>query len=221
MKKGLFITFEGPEGSGKSTICNEIYKWLSDLIKDNKINYSQVLKTREPGGNNNKLCESIRQLILSDDYALSPLTETLLLAAARSHHLTTTILPALDNNQIVLCDRFIDSSYVYQGLSTNIGIDTVISINKIATSNILPDLTLILMVDAEIGLNRIKTNNRETNKIDLRPIEYHKQIENNYLKLKQFDSKNRIRYINANINSIDTILNNCKEEILKYIYGIK
>lgn len=219
MNKGLFITIEGPEGSGKSTISKYLYEWLIDLIKTKSINFSGVIKTREPGGFNNKLSEEIRNIILSDDYNMSVLTEALLFAASRSNHLFETILPALNNNEIVLCDRFVDSSYVYQGFNSDLGIDKVIAINNIATMNIMPDLTLILMVDAEVGLKRIKDNNREINKIDLKPLEYHKQIEKYYKELKQYDLNERIVYIDTNFKSIDTILNNCKEVILKYIHG--
>ncbi len=221
MKKGFFISFEGPEGSGKSTISNKIYEWLIDLIKNKSINFSGVLKTREPGGYNNKFCEDIRKIILSDEYEISNLTEALLFAASRSQHINDTIIPALEKNEIVVCDRYIDSSYVYQGLSSTLGIDKIITINEIATSKLLPDLTLILMVDAKIGLNRIKINNREINKIDLKPLEYHKKIEKYYHDLKKYDFSNRIVYIDANIDSIDTILDNCKEVILKYIHGHK
>lgn len=221
MKQGLFITIEGPEGSGKSTISNYLYQWLIDLIDSKSINFSGVLKTREPGGYNNKLCEDIRNLILSDEYDIPTLTEAFLFAASRTYHLYSTIIPALKNNEIVLCDRYVDSSYVYQGLNSEIGIDKIIEINKLAIGDQLPDLTLILMVDAEIGLQRIRDNNRETNRIDLKPLEYHQQIVNYYKELIKFDNTNRIIYIDCNNASIDTILNNCKEVILKYIHGDK
>lgn len=221
MNNGLFISLEGPEGSGKSTIINKLYEWLAELIENKSINFFGVIKTREPGGYNNKLCEDIRNLILSDSYDIPPLTDALLFAASRSYHLESTIIPALEKNYIVLCDRFVDSSYVYQGFSTSLGVEKVIQINKLATNNILPNLTLVLMVSAEVGLERIKINNRETNKIDNKPIEYHKKIEEYYRELAKIDCENRIHYIDANSSSINTILDNCKEVILKYIHGHK
>lgn len=221
MNNGLFISLEGPEGSGKSTIINKLYEWLTELIENKSINFFGILKTREPGGHNNKLCEDIRKLILSDLYDIPPLTDALLFAASRSYHLESTIIPALKKNYIVLCDRFVDSSYVYQGFSTSLGVEKVIDINKIATNNIFPNLTLVLMVNAEVGLERIKINNRQTNKIDNRPLEYHKKIEGYYHELSRIDHLNRIHYIDANSNSINTILDNCKEVILKYIHGHK
>ena len=218
MNNGLFISFEGPEGSGKSTITKKIYEWLTNLSNDNKINYKKVILTREPGGYNNNLSEDIRKLIFSNKYDIPHLTEALLFAAARSSHVINTILPALNKNYIIVCDRYIDSSYVYQGFVNNLNINDIIAVNNIATLNIKPNITIVLMIDAQTGLNRIFSNNRETNKIDLKGIEYHQKVVNYYHKLSEFNNDNRIKYVDTTNKSIDDVFNECQKLILKYIY---
>lgn len=142
-----FITLEGVEGSGKSTIIN--------FIKDSLEKSGQkVVVTREPGGID--IAEQIRSVILDrNNTKMEGRTEALLYAAARRQHLVEKVIPALKAGNIVLCDRFIDSSLAYQGYARGLGINEVYSVNKFAIEDVMPDLTLYLDLDPQIGLNRI------------------------------------------------------------------
>lgn len=133
MKKGLFIVFEGGEGTGKTTAIDAIYDWITE-------NNFECIKTREPGGI--KISEQIRQVILSkDNKEMDAKTEALLYAAARRQHLVEKVIPALNQGVIVLCDRFIDSSLAYQGYARNLGMEEVLSINKFAIGEYMPDIS--------------------------------------------------------------------------------
>ena len=143
----MFITFEGPDGSGKSTIIKKLYE---KLVKEGY----DILLTREPGGT--PISEKIRDIILDNNNTnLDYRTEALLYAASRRQHLVEKIWPALKRGEIVLCDRYLDSSLAYQGYARGIGIEEVYSINLFATDNQLPDVTFFFDLNAEEGLNRI------------------------------------------------------------------
>lgn len=169
MKKGLFIVFEGGEGTGKTTAIESIYDWI--LEKGLK-----CIKTREPGGI--KISEEIRQVILNkDNIKMDGRTETLLYAAARRQHLVEKVIPALDEGYVVLCDRFIDSSLAYQGFARGLGIDEVMSINKFAIGEYMPDLSILFDLEPKIGLERIcKSEEREINRLDLEKIDFHEKV---------------------------------------------
>ena len=145
-----FITIEGPEGSGKTTVIK--------AIADQLIARFDVVCTIEPGGI--KISEDIRKILLDEANVMDYRTEALLFAASRRQHLVEKVLPALQKGEIVICDRFIDSSLAYQGYARRIGMDEIRSINEFAIEGKYPDLTLYLKVSAEIGLNRIKDNSR-------------------------------------------------------------
>lgn len=174
--KGLFISFEGTEGSGKTSVIKKVKEHFADL------GYT-VLVTREPGGI--RISEKIRDILLSKEHAeMDSRTEALLFAASRRQHLVEKIIPALERGNLVLCDRFVDSSLVYQGFARNIGIDEVYAINRFAIGDLLPDRTLFVDVRPEVGLARVfKTPNREVNRLDLETINFHKQIYDGYLEL--------------------------------------
>ena len=147
MNRGWFITFEGPDGSGKTTISNNVYQQL-------KTEGFDVIYTREPGGI--EIAEKIRDIILDPkNTAMDKKTEALLYAASRRQHLVEKILPALKENKIVICDRFVDSSLAYQGVGREIGIKEVLSINEFAIEGTYPDLTIFLDIDPLKGLSRI------------------------------------------------------------------
>nr|WP_263314370.1 dTMP kinase [Mammaliicoccus sp. Marseille-Q6498] len=183
---GQFITFEGPEGSGKTTVIHKIHERLN---KD-----YDVLMTREPGGI--KISEAIRALLLDSDDEMDERTEALLFAAARRQHLVEKILPQLNNGGIVLCDRFVDSSLSYQGYAREIGVEEVKAINEFAIENLYPDLTLYFDVPAEVGLNRIKDNQRDANRLDKEKIEFHHKVTDGYQKLIA-EYPDRIKVIDA------------------------
>ncbi|MCA1042411.1 dTMP kinase [Bacillus infantis] len=173
MDKGIFITAEGPEGAGKTTIINMLASGLAD-------EGYKVMQTREPGGI--EIAEQIRAVILdTKNTAMDPRTEALLYAAARRQHLAEKVQPALDEGYIVLCDRFIDSSLAYQGYARGLGIDEVYSINHFAIEGMMPELTLYFDIDPASGLQRIGRNEgREVNRLDLESLEFHNKVREGY-----------------------------------------
>jgi len=186
---GLFISFEGTEGSGKTSIIKEVEKhFVNKGI--------QVLTTREPGGI--RISEKIRDILLDKNHTeMDAKTEALLFAASRRQHLVEKIIPALNEGKLILCDRFVDSSLVYQGIARNLGVDQVFQINQFAIENLLPTLTIFIDVRPEVGLKRVfKTPNREVNRLDLEKFEFHKMIYDGYLSLiKKYPD--RIKRING------------------------
>ena len=144
----MFITFEGGEGTGKSTLITKIKKYLESKGYD-------VILTREPGGKGSKLAEEIRSLVLDPKYKVNPYTEALLYAASRAQHLDEVIIPALQKQQIVLCDRYIDSSFAYQAYARGLGMDFIMDINKYAQDH-LPDITFYIDVAPDVGISRIQ-----------------------------------------------------------------
>lgn len=177
-QKGRFITFEGPEGAGKTTVIARLHERL-------KTEGKQVVLTREPGGI--RIAEQIRTIILANDNTeMDGKTEALLYAAARRQHLIEKVIPALDAGAIVLCDRFIDSSLAYQGYARGLGIDEVLLINQFAIENTMPDLTIFFDINPEEGLARIMTNSdREKNRLDKESVGFHEKVYEGYKKLIQ------------------------------------
>ncbi|MFA5602505.1 MAG: dTMP kinase [Bacilli bacterium] len=179
MKKSKFIVFEGGEGSGKTTIANK----MKDQLE--KEGY-EVLYSREPGGV--KIAEEIRNIILDkNNTELEKRTEALLFAAARRQHLVEKVIPALNEGKIVICDRFIHSSLVYQGIARGIGIEEVYDVNLFAIDDCLPDIVICLDIDPEIGLQRASERPEENNRIDNEKIEFHKTVNAGYLKIAEYD----------------------------------
>ena len=172
----MFITLEGPEGSGKTTAVEAAVKKLEEM------GY-QIVRTREPGGT--PISEQIRNVILDKgNTAMDGRTEALLYAASRRQHLVEKVWPALKEGKIVICDRYLDSSLAYQGGARDLGIDNVLNINLFATENTWPDLTLLFDIKPEIGLQRISANaNREVNRLDLEKLEFHNKVRDSFLLL--------------------------------------
>lgn len=186
---GYFITLEGGEGAGKTTVLESLHE---DLMKKGY----DVLTTREPGGID--IAEKIRQIILAPEHtAMDGRTEALLYAAARRQHLVEKVFPALKKGKIVLCDRFIDSSLAYQGYARGLGMDDVFSINQFAIQECMPDLTLFFNISPKKGLQRISSNkNRERNRLDLEKMHFHEKVYEAYhLLVEKFPE--RIKVINA------------------------
>ncbi|KAA0543737.1 dTMP kinase [Bacillus sp. BGMRC 2118] len=171
--KGIFITVEGPEGAGKTTIITKIVEQLKNE------NYPVVF-TREPGGI--KIAEKIRSIILDpENTEMDGRTEALLYAAARRQHLVEKVLPAINNGYIVLCDRFIDSSLAYQGFARELGMNEVLSINEFAIDDLMPTKTLYFDIEPEEGFNRINQNKeREINRLDLEELDFHYKVREGY-----------------------------------------
>lgn len=168
MKRGLFITFEGPDGSGKTTVSTAVTERLQ------KEGY-RVRYTREPGGIG--IAEQIRDVILDPaNTAMDERTEALLYAASRRQHLVEKILPLLKEGITVISDRFIDSSLAYQGCGRQIGIDAVFAINQFAVQGHMPDKTIYLDVDAETGLERINKGREYLDRLDQESLEFHQRV---------------------------------------------
>lgn len=209
MKKGLFIVFEGGEGSGKSTMLNNTYKWLNN-------EGITCITTREPGGI--EISEKIREVILDkNNTAMDAKTEALLYAAARRQHLVEKVIPALEEGKIVLCDRFIDSSLAYQGFARNLGVEEIFNINKFAIDEYMPNLTIFFDIEPQLGLDRInKDKGREVNRLDLEEIDFHNRVRQGYNILLE-NYNNRIIKIDAS-KSIEEVFKDVKKIIEKYIY---
>lgn len=205
--KGLFISFEGNDGSGKSSVVKAIYEELE------KRGYPLLL-SREPGGS--KIAEKIRHIILDkDNMGMDDKTESLLYAASRREHLVKTVLPGINEGKIVLCDRYVDSSLAYQGYARHIGIDEVYDMNKYATNGLLPDLTIFVCVRPEVGLARIKKNERDLDRLELETINFHNDVYNGYqLLLEKFP--NRIVKVNGE-QAPDTVKKDALDIVLKFV----
>jgi dTMP kinase len=170
--KNLFITFEGPEGAGKTSVIQ--------AMKEKLANHPDVLFTREPGGI--KIAEKIREVILNPTHTeMHERTEALLYAAARAQHFFEKVEPALKVGKSVLCDRFIDSSLAYQGHAREIGIEDVLSINEFAIGTRMPDMTIFFDVTPEVGLARINSNRQdEINRLDQENLSFHQRVYEGY-----------------------------------------
>ena len=170
--RGHFITFEGPEGSGKTTQVDRI----NDLLSQKGV---KVLKTREPGGI--KISEQIRKIIVDkNNTEMDAWTELLLYLGARRQHLVEKVIPALDEGNIIVCDRFLDSSLAYQGYARGLGINKVWELQKPILENCIPDLTILIDVPAKVGLERVHSNNRNTNRLDLESLDFHRKVVEGY-----------------------------------------
>lgn len=196
---GLFISVEGPDGSGKTTLVKELSHQLEEILT------VPLMVTREPGGSS--IAEKIREVIIDpNNHEMDARTEALLFAASRRQHVTEKIRPALNSGKVVLCDRFVDSSIAYQGAGRKIGVKEVATINQFATENLSPDLTIYLDVDAQVGLNRIgsEESNREKDRLELEKISFHNRVRTAYLKLLD-ENPERMHLVDAS-QSMEKVL---------------
>lgn len=207
--KGYFITFEGPDGSGKTTISTEVQKRLIEAGYD-------AIYTREPGGID--IAEQIRSVILDPkNVNMDAKTEALLYAASRRQHLIEKVLPALEKGQIVICDRFIDSSLAYQGYARGLGIEEVFRINEFAVEGHFPDATVYLNLAYEEGLKRIETRAFK-DRLDLETTNFHKQVSKGYEEvLKKY--KHRMKIVDAS-QDIEHVLNDAMNYVLELIGNV-
>ena len=175
--KGKFVTFEGLDGSGKTSVLKRIEKYLQ---QKKTINY---LLTREPGGN--QIAERIRQLLLdANSLGMDSRTEALLYAASRRQHLVETVLPALTAGKLVLCDRYVDSSIAYQGAGRQLGEAEIAQLNNFATDGLQPELTIYFDVPPAVGLARINAHRvNEINRLDQESEIFYQRVRRSYLKL--------------------------------------
>lgn len=193
----MFITFEGPDGSGKSTIIQKVYDYLIE-------NNYDVIKTREPGGS--PIAEKIRNLILdTENTEMGYRTEALLYAASRAQHVEETILPALNENKIVLCDRFLISSLAYQGVGRDLGIENIRKINEFAINGVFPDFVLFFDVDPITTLKR-KSSLDTADRLEKEGNNFHERVYNGYKEI--LNSEKNIEIIDAT-QSVEDVFNQC------------
>ena len=202
MKKGLFITLEGIEGAGKSTVVDFIEDFLTKEGHD-------VIKTREPGGT--VIGEQIREILLkNENYTLTYDTELLLVFSARAQHIQEVILPALSLGKIILCDRFTDASYAYQGGGRGIDASRINLLEKWVQGDLRPNLTLLFDLDVSIGMQRTKKRS-DADRFEQEEINFFEKIRNTYLERAKNEPQ-RFRIINSALS-----LENVKEQIVSIL----
>ncbi|WP_125767574.1 dTMP kinase [Lapidilactobacillus wuchangensis] len=205
---GSFISFEGPDGAGKSTVIQAIAEQLQAQ------NQAPVLITREPGGS--QIAEKIRQIILDvENQAMDDWTEALLYAASRRQHLVEVVEPALAAGQIVLCDRYVDSSIAYQGGGRELGPQAVAQLNDFAIQGKLPDLTIYLDLPVEVGLQRVQKLGQGFDRLEGQKLEFHQRVRQAYLQLAA-DHPERIKKIDAQQPLIQ-VIQDCQTVIQTYL----
>ncbi|AND78847.1 dTMP kinase [Streptococcus pantholopis] len=209
MSKGFIISFEGPDGAGKTTVLEKLLPQLKKKVK------ADFIVTREPGGV--LIAERIREVILDVSHAnMDAKTELLLYMAARRQHYIEKVLPAVNQGKVVLIDRFIDSSVAYQGAGRGLDKEIISQLNAFATDNRRPDLTLYFDLPSEIGLGRIQKNkDREVNRLDLETLDMHQRVRQGYLELAQAEP-DRITTLDASL-SAEAVTENALEAIMKQI----
>ena len=200
-----FITLEGGECSGKTTIIESIIKKLEELNID-------YITTREPGGI--RIAEDIRNIILDvKNTEMTPECEALLYAASRMQHLSQKVIPAIEANKVVICDRFLDSSLVYQGYARGLGIDKVLTINSFAL-DYLPGLTLFIDVTPDVALKRMSGRNK-ADRLDLETMDFHQKVYEGYqLVYKKYPE--RIKRVDGN-QELGKVINDCVKIVLDYL----
>lgn len=208
MKQGFFITLEGNDGAGKTTIANACVERLKALGHE-------VVYTREPGGS--RIAERIRDLLLDPGNTdMDARTEAILYAAARRQHLVDIVAPALEQGKIVLCDRFLDSSLAYQGIGRGLGIEEVERLNRFAIDDFMPDRTIFLAIDNETAMARMGRRG-EKNRLDQEDDAFHQRVREGYEKLVLRDP-DRIVKIDAS-GSIEEVTDAAMKVIESVIYG--
>lgn len=213
MTNGFLISFEGPDGAGKTTVLEQVIPRLQELF------HQDIIATREPGGVD--IAEKIRDIILDVNHtAMDAKTELLLYIAARRQHLVEKILPNLENDAIVLVDRFIDSSVAYQGYGRGLEVADITWLNAYATDHCQPDLTVYLDVTSELGLERIsKSATREVNRLDLEKLEMHQKVRQGYLTLLE-ENAERIALIDAS-QPVNMVVDDVLAAIIKKYKELK
>ena len=201
-QRGVFITFEGVEGAGKTTQVKRLATALG----------SDVVLTREPGGT--PVSERIREVFMTSD-RITTMTELLLIAAARAQHVDERIRPALATNQIVICDRFIDATVAYQGYRGGIDLEIIHQLNHIATGGLIPDITFMLDLSPELGLQRQQQSETPRDRLDKEPLEFHRKVREGYLAVAKAEP-HRVKLIDAT-QSPDTVHSEILTEYQKFL----
>jgi dTMP kinase len=205
----MFITFEGPEGSGKSSIIPKLSKYLIESGFD-------VLMTREPGGT--AIGDEIRNTLLNlKNQEMHPVTETLLFQASRAQHVNQVIKPALAEGKVILCDRYADSTMAYQGYGHQRDLETITQIISYATSNLKPDLTILLDLEVEQGLKRRSGDSANWNRLDAKELAFHKRVRAGYLQMVS-DEPDRWVVVDAS-RELNEVLEDVKKIVFQKLGG--
>ena len=205
-KRGVFISLEGIEGCGKSTQSKMLYEYLSQLG-------NCVILTREPGGTS--IAEKIRDLLLDPkNDSMTDTAELFLYLASRAQHVEQVIVPALNEGKIVICERFNDATYAYQGFARGLDLNLLVDLTKIATSGLEPDLTLLLDLDVEEGLLRAEKLKNHRDRLESESIDFHNKVRNGYLTIAR-NNPQRVKVIDANgtIDEVHLRIRNCVDEM--------
>ncbi|TDQ34252.1 dTMP kinase [Aureibacillus halotolerans] len=210
--KGFFLTFEGPDGSGKSTQLQLLHTLLAEMGIESIV-------TREPGGT--AIGDAVRGILLDPAYGEMKMeTEILLYAASRAQHVHEVIMPALNEGKVVLCDRFVDASVAYQGSGLPGDLDAILSINRFATRQLVPDRTYMMMVSAEEGRGRLNARaGIHLDRIEARDLAYHQRVYEAFQRIAEKDAS-RVLKVDAT-KSIDEIHTNVKTDFLTYYHSIR
>ena len=203
MKKGLFITFEGADGCGKTTQM----KLLADYLKSQGL---KVVLTREPGGKG--LGERVREILLNYDGEVSDRCESFLFLADRAQNIDIIVNPAVEQGKIVLCDRHIDSTVAYQGYGRGLDLDRIKMLNNLATNGKKPDLTIVFDIDVETAMKRVGS---EKDRMESAGIEFHNKVRNGYLEIAKLEPE-RIKVINS-AQTIEQVFEDVKKIAKEYI----
>lgn len=205
----MFITFEGLDGSGKTTIVHKVIEKLLEL----KPNLNYIL-TREPGGKNIPEAEKIREIILSKESIISPVSEALLYSVSRRMHLERVIWPSLRENKLVLCDRYVDSFFAYQGFARELGYKFTKKITDLIINNTMPNITIFLNITPAQSKIRRQENRIVQDRLDSEKEEFHKKVYKAYQKII---SKNKKRFIVIDAyQSIDKVLSEIIKKLFKH-----
>lgn len=180
----MFITFEGLDGSGKTTAIDILKKHIEKHYENHNFVF-----TREPGGTGIREAEHIRNFVLSPEFEIDPMSEALLYLVSRKMHITKIINPALMDNKIVICDRFIDSSLAYQGGGRDLGIKKIAELNSIVTNSMKPDFTFFLRISPEVAIKRLNKQNKNLDRLENGGLEFYKKVFDGYEKVIKNDLK--------------------------------
>lgn len=189
MKKGIFITFEGNDGSGKTTQIMRLAEYLKSIGRE-------VCVIREPGGT--PVGEKIRKIVLdNENREMCAMTEMMLYAASRAQLVSSVIKPELAMNKAVICDRFVDSSLAYQGIGRKLGLDTVWKVNSLAIDGYLPNITFFMDIDADTAMGRRNAKGEVADRIENEEMDFHRRVYMGYLKFSEMYPE-RIKCVNVN-----------------------
>ena len=203
-KKGIFITFEGPEGSGKSTHILLLARWL-------RSQGYRVLVTREPGGTG--LAKTLRKYLLHTKTSVAPLAELLLYEADRAQHVAECILPALKRGQVVLCDRFADSTVAYQGYGRGLNLSLISTLNRIASFGRKPDLTILMDVPVDRGLRQASTRKKGMDRLEKAGSAFHQRVRRGFLRIASGE-RGRFRIVQQQRDPLKT-----QQQVRKAVEG--